>query len=180
MRAMVSDELLKAVTTGAERSRRVAAVCGGAFLLGAVGLLDGRRATTHWMFLDELAQHFPEANVERDPIFVEDGPVFTSAGVTAGIDLALALVKADHGPAVARQIARYLVAFMQRLDGQAQFATHLHPRDRRLPARLPSALSHHRRHRHHPGHRAGLTGFTAVVGLLATHWRRVVLPAQIV
>jgi transcriptional regulator GlxA family with amidase domain len=125
MRAMVSDELLKAVTTGAERSRRVAAVCGGAFLLGAVGLLDGRRATTHWMFLDELAQHFPEAHVERDPIFVEDGPVFTSAGVTAGIDLALALVEADHGPAVARQIARYLVVFMQRPGGQAQFSVRM-------------------------------------------------------
>jgi transcriptional regulator GlxA family with amidase domain len=122
---MVEPALLRAVTAAAGRSRRVASVCAGAFLIGAVGLLDGRRATTHWMFLDELAARFPLALVERDPIFVEDGAVFTSAGATAGIDLALALVEADHGPTLAREVARFLVVFMQRPGGQSQFSVHL-------------------------------------------------------
>jgi transcriptional regulator GlxA family with amidase domain len=123
--AMHREELRGAVAEGAARCRRVAAVCGGAFLLGATGLLDGRRATTHWMFLDELARRFPSASVQRNPIFVQDGPVFTSAGVTAGIDLALAMVESDHGPVLARQIARYLVVFMQRPGGQAQFSVRM-------------------------------------------------------
>ena len=117
--------LLAAVRACAARSRRVAAVCAGAFLLGAAGLLDGRRATTHWMFLDELAERFPAASPQDDPIFVRDGEVYTSAGGTAGIDLALALVEADHGPALARDVARYLVVFMQRPGGQAQFSVRL-------------------------------------------------------
>jgi transcriptional regulator GlxA family with amidase domain len=123
--AMDQPELMSAVVAGAARGRRVAAVCGGAFLLGAAGLLAGRRATTHWMFLDELARCFPSAVVERDPIFVQDGPVFTSAGVTAGIDLTLAMVEADHGPVLARRIARFLVVFMQRPGGQTQFSVRL-------------------------------------------------------
>ena len=122
---MEHEPLLAALREGAGRSRRVAAVCAGAFLLGAIGLLDGRRATTHWMFFDRLAERFPLAFVERGPIFVADGHVFTSAGVTAGIDLALALVEADHGPVVAREVARYLVVFMQRPGGQSQFSVHL-------------------------------------------------------
>jgi transcriptional regulator GlxA family with amidase domain len=123
--AMADDELIGAVTAGAARSRRVAAVCGGAFLLGAAGLLSGRRATTHWMFLTQLAELFPAAAVERGPIFTQDGPVFTSAGITAGIDLALALVEADHGAGVARQVARFLVVFMQRPGGQSQFSVRM-------------------------------------------------------
>lgn len=122
---MVEAPLLHAVTAAAERSARVASVCAGAFLLGAVGLLDGRRATTHWMFLDEFAARFPLARVERDPIFVEDRPIYTSAGATSGIDLALALVEADHGAVLAREVARFLVVFMQRPGGQAQFSVHL-------------------------------------------------------
>jgi transcriptional regulator GlxA family with amidase domain len=122
---MVEPALLRAVTAAAGRSQRVASVCAGAFLIGAVGLLDGRRATTHWMFLDELAARFPLALVERDPIFVADGAVYTSAGATAGIDLALALVEADHGPTLAREVARFLVVFMQRPGGQSQFSVHL-------------------------------------------------------
>jgi transcriptional regulator GlxA family with amidase domain len=122
---MVEPALLRAVTSAAGRSRRVASVCAGAFLIGAVGLLDGRRATTHWMFVDELAARFPLALVERDPIFVEDLPVYTSAGATAGIDLALALVESDHGPTLAREVARFLVVFMQRPGGQSQFSVHL-------------------------------------------------------
>jgi transcriptional regulator GlxA family with amidase domain len=98
----------------AKRARRIASVCTGAFLLAASGLLDGRRAATHWSYCAELARRFPKVRVESDPIFVRDGSVWSSAGVTAGIDLALALVQEDLGPTVALAIARYLVVFMKR------------------------------------------------------------------
>ncbi|MDL5158339.1 GlxA family transcriptional regulator [Actinomycetospora termitidis] len=124
-RAMHDEALSAAVAAGARRSRRVAAVCGGAFLLGAVGLLDGKRTTTHWTCLDDLEQCFPEAKVERGPIFTQDGDLFTSAGVTAGIDLALALVEDDHGPQLARQVARFLVVFLQRPGNQDQFSARM-------------------------------------------------------
>ena len=109
----------------AARARRVASVCTGAFLLAAAGLLDGRRAATHWMYCTKLAQRFPAVRVEPDPIFVCDGPVWTSAGVTAGIDLALALVEEDLGRSVALAVARYLVVFLKRPGGQAQFSAAL-------------------------------------------------------
>ncbi|WP_425516821.1 GlxA family transcriptional regulator [Miltoncostaea oceani] len=117
--------LLAAVSDAAARSRRVAGVCVGALILAAAGLLDGRRATTHWQFLDELAGRFPAVRVERGPIFVRDDGVYTSAGVSAGIDLALALVEDDLGAAVARRVARHLVVFMQRPGGQSQFSVRL-------------------------------------------------------
>jgi transcriptional regulator GlxA family with amidase domain len=120
-----SAELLAELARAAERSRRVASVCAGAFMLGAVGLLDGRRATTHWMFLDDLAERFPAATVDRRSIFVGDGRVFTCAGATAGIDLALGLVEADHGAELAREVARFLVVFMQRPGSHAQFSVRL-------------------------------------------------------
>lgn len=129
--AIVREPLVDAVRRGAGRSRRVAAVCAGAFLLARVGMLDGRRVTTHWMLQDDLVARFPQVRVERDPIFLEDDGVFTSAGVTSGIDLALALVEADHGPDLARRVARYLVVFMQRPGGQAQFSVRM----RTVPAR---------------------------------------------
>jgi|SRR5215469_1955515 len=109
----------------AARARRVASVCTGAFLLAAAGLLDGRRAATHWKYCAKLAQRFPAVHVEPDPIFVCDGPVWTSAGVTAGIDLALALVEEDLGRSVALAVARYLVVFLKRPGGQAQFGAAL-------------------------------------------------------
>jgi len=109
----------------AKRARRIASVCTGAFLLAASGLLDGRRAVTHWSYCAELARRFPKVRVESDPIFVRDGSVWSSAGVTAGIDLALALVEEDLGPTVALAVARYLVVFMKRPGGQAQFSTAL-------------------------------------------------------
>ena len=109
----------------ATQARRVASVCTGAFLLAAAGVLDGRRAATHWMYCAKLAQRFPAVRVEPDPIFVCDGPVWTSAGVTAGIDLALALVEEDLGRAVALAVARYLVVFLKRPGGQAQFSAAL-------------------------------------------------------
>jgi transcriptional regulator GlxA family with amidase domain len=109
----------------AAASRRVASVCSGAFVLAAAGLLDGRRATTHWSACDEFARRHPEVTVERDPIFVRDGNVFTSAGVTAGIDLSLALIEEDHGHAVAMGVARQLVVFLKRPGGQSQFSAAL-------------------------------------------------------
>lgn len=106
----------------AGEARRVASVCTGAFMLGAAGLLDGRRAVTHWAHCDELRCRFPDIAVEPDPIFVRDGPVWTSAGVTAGIDLALALVEEDLGRTIALAVARHLVVFLKRPGGQAQFS----------------------------------------------------------
>ncbi|MGW6446396.1 GlxA family transcriptional regulator [Lentzea sp. NPDC055074] len=104
------------------RSRRVAGVCTGSVVLASAGLLKGKKATTHWAFTGELENRGVE--VEPDAIFVCDGEVSTSAGVTAGIDLALAMVEQDHGPALARRIAQYLVVFLQRSGGQSQFSVH--------------------------------------------------------
>jgi transcriptional regulator GlxA family with amidase domain len=106
-------------------ARRVASVCTGAFLLAASGALDGRRAVTHWSVCGELARRFPKVRVEPDPIFVCDGAVWSSAGVTAGIDLALALVEEDLGRTMALAVARYLVVFLKRPGGQAQFSAAL-------------------------------------------------------
>ncbi len=115
--------VLKWVRARAKQSRRVASVCTGAFLLGAAGLLDGRRAATHWRSCAELARRFPAIRVEADPIFVRDGAIWTSAGVTAAIDLALALVEEDAGRTLALAVARHLVMFLKRPGGQAQFST---------------------------------------------------------
>jgi transcriptional regulator GlxA family with amidase domain len=109
----------------AQKARRVASVCTGAYVLAAAGLLDGRRATTHWAFCADLQRRHPSVAVERDPIFVVDGPLRTSAGVTAGMDLALALVEEDLGPRVALEVARRLVLFVKRPGGQAQFSAQL-------------------------------------------------------
>ncbi|MFD9736485.1 GlxA family transcriptional regulator [Umezawaea sp. NPDC059074] len=106
----------------AATARRVAGVCTGAGLLAAAGLLDGGRATTHWAFCADLARRHPAVEVVPDAIFVRHGRITTSAGVTAGIDLALALVADDHGQDVARQLARWLVVFLQRPGGQSQFS----------------------------------------------------------
>jgi transcriptional regulator GlxA family with amidase domain len=104
------------------QARRTVSICTGAFLLAAAGVLDGRRAATHWLYCAELARRFPAVQVESDPIFVRDGSIWTSAGVTAGIDLALALIEEDLGRAMALTVARYLVVFMKRPGGQAQFS----------------------------------------------------------
>lgn len=123
--AMNDRELVEGIARLSKRSGRVAAVCSGAFPLAATGLLDGRRAATHWLLAGELARTFPDVRVDRDAIFVRDGKILTSAGVTAGIDLALSLVEEDHGPDVARATARYLVVFMARPGGQSQFSVRL-------------------------------------------------------
>jgi transcriptional regulator GlxA family with amidase domain len=116
------ERLVRWIRSAAQRARRVASVCTGAFLLAEAGLLDGRRATTHWAACDELCRTYPEVEVDGAPIFVRDGDVYTSAGVTAGIDLALALVEDDLGAAVARDAARWLVLFLRRPGNQAQFS----------------------------------------------------------
>jgi transcriptional regulator GlxA family with amidase domain len=122
----ISDAfLVDWIRARAANARRVVSVCTGALLLAASGALDGRRATTHWAFCPELARRFPTVVVETDPIFVRDDNVWTSAGVTAGIDLALALVEEDLGRDVALAVARYLVVFLKRPGGQAQFSTAL-------------------------------------------------------
>ena len=118
----ISPQLRAAVRALAERSGRVCSICTGAFILAGAGLLDGLRATTHWRHTRLLADAYPGIAVEPDAIFVRDGRTFTSAGVTAGIDLALALVEDDHGEAMARQVAQSLVVFLQRPGGQSQFS----------------------------------------------------------
>jgi transcriptional regulator GlxA family with amidase domain len=118
------DEGLMAwIIAAAPRSRRVVTVCTGAFLAAEAGLLNGRRVTTHWGRADQLAAEFPFLEVDADPIYLRDGKYWTSAGVTAGIDLALALVRADLGVEVAQTVARWLVMFLHRPGGQTQFAT---------------------------------------------------------
>ena len=117
--------VLAAIRRQASTARRIAGVCTGAFVLAAAGLLDGRRATTHWASCRELARRYPRIQVDPDPIYVHDGSIYTSAGVTAGIDLALALVEADHGRDLALTIARWLVLFLRRPANQRQFSTQL-------------------------------------------------------
>ena len=124
-RARADRALVEWIRGRAGVARRAASVCSGAFLLAATGLLDGRRATTHWSRCAELAVAFPAVRVEADPIYVNDGAVWTSAGVTAGIDMALALVEADLGRTVATSVARHLVVFAKRPGGQAQFSAGL-------------------------------------------------------
>jgi transcriptional regulator GlxA family with amidase domain len=123
--ASADPALIDWVRGRAAEARRVASVCTGAFVLAAAGLLDGRRAATHWKYCNSLAERFPAVRVEPDPIHVCDGGVWTSAGVTAGIDLALALVEEDLGRSVALAVARYLVVFLKRPGGQAQFSAAL-------------------------------------------------------
>jgi transcriptional regulator GlxA family with amidase domain len=120
-----SDQLVTWLRRIAPRVCRLASVCTGAFLLAEAGLLDGRRATTHWGACRQLAERYPHVAVDADPIFVRDGRVYTSAGVTAGMDLALALVEEDHGNEVALAVARELVMFLKRPGGQSQYSAQL-------------------------------------------------------
>ena len=119
------ESLVRWVKARAGAARRVASVCSGAFLLAETGLLDGRRAVTHWHRCAEFAHRFPKVRLEPDPIFVTDGKFWTSAGVTAGIDLTLALVEADLGHDAALAVARQLVVFLKRPGGQSQFSVAL-------------------------------------------------------
>ncbi|MGO4501523.1 MULTISPECIES: GlxA family transcriptional regulator [unclassified Dyella] len=136
--------LLDFIREAPARTRRIAAICTGAFLLAETGLLDGRRATTHWLLARDLAERFPKVQVEEDRIFIIDGPIWTSAGMSAGIDLALAMVEKDLGAEVARQVARKLVLYHRRAGGQSQFSTllELEPKSDRIQSALTYAKSH--------------------------------------
>jgi transcriptional regulator GlxA family with amidase domain len=133
-RTPVPRALAEAARVPAAEARRVASICTGAFILAAAGLLAGKRATTHWRATGELASRCPTCRVEPDAIYVRDGSTYTSAGVTAGIDLALALVEEDHGPELTREVARALVVYMQRSGGQSQFSAPLQGPPPRSPA----------------------------------------------
>lgn len=129
----IAADLLAATRKLHARTRRTVSICTGSFVLAAAGLLDGRRATTHWRHAELLARAFPGVEVVPDALFVRDADVHTSAGVSAGMDLALALVEDDHGADLARDVARNLVMFMQRAGGQSQFAAPLEQRAPRVP-----------------------------------------------
>jgi transcriptional regulator GlxA family with amidase domain len=123
--ALVDQRLISWLRSAGTRVRRLVSVCTGAFLLAEAGLLDGRRATTHWMDLERLRREYPKVIVDTDAIYVRDGAVATSAGVTTCMDLALALVEEDLGRKVSLDVARRMVLFLKRPGGQAQFSTHL-------------------------------------------------------
>jgi transcriptional regulator GlxA family with amidase domain len=121
--AMACERTQAFVKAAANQSRRTASVCSGAYVLAAAGLLDGRRATTHWQRTADFARRFPTVKLEPDRIFTRDGPIWTSAGITAGIDLALAMIAEDLGESVARATAQQLVVYHRRPGGQSQFST---------------------------------------------------------
>jgi transcriptional regulator GlxA family with amidase domain len=123
--ALADRELMKWVREISASARRVCAVCTGAFILAEAGLLDGKRATTHWKYTAELAARYPKIRVDPEPIFVKHGRFYTSAGSSAGLDLALALVEEDLGHETALAVARELVLFLQRPGGQSQFSAQL-------------------------------------------------------
>jgi transcriptional regulator GlxA family with amidase domain len=133
--------VIKFLRQALKRCRRVASTCTGAFVLAEAGLLDGRRATTHWHRARELQARFPKVKVEEDRIFIIDGPVWTSAGMTAGIDLALAMIEQDLGADVARAVARKLVVYHRRAGGQSQFSAllELEPKSDRIQSVLAYA-----------------------------------------
>jgi transcriptional regulator GlxA family with amidase domain len=130
----VPPPLADAVRTLSDRTRRLASICTGAFILAEAGLLDGKRATTHWKVAQALASRYPQTAVDLDAIYVRDGATYTSAGVSAGIDLALALVEEDYGANLSRDVARALVVYLQRAGGQSQFSAPLQGAPPRTPA----------------------------------------------
>lgn len=139
-----SPALLSLVRDATGAVRRMASICTGAFVLAQAGLLDGKRATTHWIVARELQAGFPKIKVEEDRIYIRDGSVWTSAGMTAGVDLALALLEADQGEEIARAVARKLVLYHRRAGGQSQFSAllDLEPKSDRIQQALAYARSH--------------------------------------
>lgn len=168
-RSATGDErLVDAVRRLAERAERVVTICTGAFVLAASGAADGRRMTTHWAWASTMQRNFPAVTVDPDPIYVRDGRIWSSAGVTAGIDLALAVVEEDHGGEVAQIVARWLVMFLRRPGGQTQFAAPVwSERAATTPIRAAQDLVDHE-----PGgdHRVGL--LAERVGMSARHFTR--------
>ena len=140
-----NEELLAWLRTAAQRVRRIGSICTGAFLLASAGLLDGKRATTHWRWAAELAKRSNRITVDPDPIYIRDGNTYTTAGITAGMDLALALVEEDLGSPMALRVAREMVLYLRRAGGQSQFSTalSLQASDRRQIEEIRSwALNH--------------------------------------
>jgi transcriptional regulator GlxA family with amidase domain len=156
------------VAAAAAGARRVTSVCSGAFLLAAAGALGGRRVTTHWKREEQLRRQHPEVTVDCDPIFIQDGRIWTSAGVTAGMDLALALVEGDHGRGVAHAVAQELVMFLRRPGSQSQFSV---PLWAARPATDPirSAVTAVNAD---PGARHGISDLAARAGLSPRHLQR--------
>lgn len=123
--ASQDESVLDYVRAAAKTARRICSVCTGTAVLAAAGLLDGRRVTTHWGYAEELASRYPKLDVDADSIYVRDGDIWTSAGVTAGMDLALALVEDDLGQELALEVSRWMVFFLKRTGGQSQFSAQL-------------------------------------------------------
>lgn len=146
--ATLPPAIIKFVKAAPRRCRRVAATCTGAFVLAEAGLLDGRRATTHWLYAKTLQAKYPAARIDEDRIFISDGPIWTSAGMSAGIDLALALVEADFGNETARSVAKKLVLYHRRSGGQSQFSEllDLAPKS----DRIQTALDYAKKNLHRP------------------------------
>src|SRR5437588_9484502 len=117
-----SSLIAKWISSRAKRIRRIASVCTGVYTLAPTGLLDGRRVTTHWRFANDVARRFPKLNVDHDALFLKDGPFYTAGGITASVDLALALIEEDYGPRVALAVARELVVFLKRSGGRKQYS----------------------------------------------------------
>lgn len=140
----VSEAIADYLRTVAATTPRIVAICTGAFILAEAGLLSNRRVTTHWMMAAEMGRLYPEVRVEIDRIFIQDGPIWTSAGMTAGIDLALAMVEHDHGIYVARTVARQLVLYHRRAGGQSQHSEllELAPKSDRIQNALTYARAH--------------------------------------
>ncbi len=141
---LLEDTEIAVIGRAARKARRLASVCTGAFVLARCGLLDGKRATTHWRFAPELQRDYPAVQVEGDAIFIQDGHIWTSAGVTAGIDLALALIEEDLGVAVSRAVAQEMVVYHRRPGGQSQFSAMLEmtPESDRIRLALSFARDH--------------------------------------
>lgn len=165
-------ELVAGVRLAAARSRRVVGVCTGAFILAAAGLLDGRRCTTHWAWGDALAAKHPLAKVDTDPIFIDDGDIWTSAGVTSGFDMLLALVEQDVGVDAARYVARLLVLYLRRTGNQSQFAESAPSTTAQLAHREPlRALQQHIAE--NPAADLTLASLAARVNMSPRHFTRV-------
>jgi transcriptional regulator GlxA family with amidase domain len=166
--ASCDPALLDWIQRTSARARRTASVCTGAFLLAAAGLLDGRRATTHWAAAAELSRLYPSVRVDPDPIFLRDGHIWTSAGVTAGMDLALALVEEDLDREAALTIARHLVLFLRRPGNQAQFSATLAAQE---PSREP--LREVRRHIvEHPAEDLSIDALAQIACMSPRHFAR--------
>jgi transcriptional regulator GlxA family with amidase domain len=167
-RAAADPRLVAHVRRLARESRRVASVCTGAGVLAAAGLLDGRRATTHWRYAPLLAARHPEITVDPAPIYTRDGNVYTAAGITSALDLTLAFIEEDHGPDLAREVARHLVVYLQRPGNQAQmslFTAAPPPRDGLVRTLVDHITAH-------PDHDLGTAALAALAGVTPRHLTR--------